>query len=272
MSSDVNLYSGYENIDFPGTLGLKNPQIDQFIDLTDSLVTSGVREDQRAWAQVYNKMVVAITEVQRWFWFEAATRVSSGICGEGSFTLACSSIVTAVPSGDGTAKRVYPPTEFHIKLSDLIDYPSGTYDTNGASGTCLYFEVVITKNKTVNYSNMPFKDTLLRQGSTYWNQIIGGSGSVVFASAVLAPTRTASGGIPSVSPWNYATVTPTRYRNTAYIHSLRVSCHAVRSADHYIVRGVVYDYISQSLNTNNYNVWKTNGDNIELVVSITRVE
>jgi hypothetical protein len=268
MSVNVNLYSGYENIDFPGSLGLKNPRIDQFIDLTDSLVTSGVREDQRAWAQVYNKLVNAVTEVQRWFWFEPATWASSGICGEGVWTTSCSAITSVVPSGNGTVTRIFPPTEFRIRLSDLIDYPSDTYATNGASGTCLFFEVVVTKNMTVDYSNMPFKETLLRQGKSYWDQIVGSG--VVLVAASLAPVRDDS-GIPSVEPWNYATVTPTRYRNTGYIHSLRVSCHAVRSPDHYIVRGFVYDFVSQSLNTNNYDVWKTNGNNIELVVTITKV-
>lgn len=269
MSNDVNLYSGYEEIDFPGSGGMKNPLIDRFIDLTDSLVTSGVREDQRAWAQVYNKMVNAVTEVQRWFWFEVKARSGSGICNEGTWTLSCSAVTPVVPSGDGTVRRVYPPTEFRIPLSELIDFPSPTYTTNGASGTCLYYEVVITKSTAVSYAHMPSKDKLLRQGMSYWNQIVGGSG-IVLVSAVLAPIRDSS-GIPEVTPWNYTTVTPTRYRNTGYIHSLRVSCHAVRTPDHFIVRGLVYDYVSQHLNVDIYDVWKSNGDDIELVVTITRV-
>lgn len=267
MSDFVNLYQNYAAIDFPGPQGLQNPKVDRFIDLTDSLVTDRVREDQRAWAQVYNKMANAVNEIQTWFWFEAATQQSSGVCGEGTYVLACSSLVSVVPSGDGTVRRIYPPTEFRILLSDLVDFASPMYVNHGATGSVLFFEVVVTKNATVDYSNMPFSDQLLATGQSSWDQIIGG-GQVVVAAA-LAPVRT--NGVPTAEPWNYATVTPTRYRNVGYIHALRVTCHAVRTNDHYIVRGCVYDLINQQSSTNNYTIWKNNGANIELVVTITKV-
>jgi len=209
--------ANYETLTFPSTTDLSQSAVDRFADLTDSFRVTSVLESQIAFAAYYNKLSLATTELQKWFTFVAASPSSSGTYGEPIYAPSCPVASTTLgTSGDASVSALLKPYVYQRNLADIRnDFLSGI--TTGVSGNCLPFEVVITSEEFRDYTNHP--SAFLTQDSSFWDTYI--DGKEVLISAWLTPSFT--------SPQYFSTMT-----------DLLVSCFAIRTTTHFLIRGFVH--------------------------------
>lgn len=233
-----NIFSStFSNSVFPGVNGVPNAQIDQFVDLFDAVTTSGIRDDQKAWAQYYNKMRNALVACQRHIEFNAggSCPVSPDIWG-----------------GDGTVTNLSIPKTHSFTLNKILGWASTTH-TTAVTGQVLPFEIIVVPNSNHPYKNTPNKSSLIIESSIWWD--------------LLQSTHLSSLAIkPYIDQDFDADVLSTSGSySTSYVNSLSVTWHEIIATNAVIFRGFITDHDNEVATKTQ---WSTLADGLELVLGV----
>ena len=278
----INIFeSSFINSRFPGSKGVPSAEIDQFVNLLDSTSINNSADDQIAWAQYYNKLVNSVRALQQYVIFEPSEATGVGECGLPTYSVSCISGVGTGRVGVLTDLSVDSLTQTYTKTIRL-DYIYHWYSTRLSSsyrqkptGSVIPFEIVFTSDESINYSKTTYPGLRLVQSQTLWDSYVGSGNPQVSLS--LAPLR--SLGNPSTQSLATTGNPYSTYNGPGWLHSLRLTYYTIKTSDHLLIRGCIYDYgkaDDPTIGTGSdiawaESTWLKYGQRAELVVSLMKV-
>lgn len=238
MSSPNIFASDFETSLFPGPNGVVNARIDSFVDLLDAITTSSVRDDQKAYAQYYNKMRNALIACQRYIDFDSGTTTCP--------------ISNDIWSGDGSVTNISQPYEHTIPLDKVLFWSGQGYAT-AVTGQVIPFEIYILPSTTHKYKNVPQKAYFVKEDYS-WFTILQGRH---LASLSIQPY--------SSPDFDNDILTVDSTYPAGYVSSLSVTWTEVIATDVVIFRGFITDHENNIANRGH---WAGLGNGLTLNLSV----
>lgn len=209
--------------------------LDRFLNLYQNINPAERNIDEIIFGEHYNKMVAAVETLQSMIVFVPSTSASSGGCGIPFLnTPSCPGTMTAGPGntgGDHTLTSLSAPYNITISLQNLLNNVCpNIIRTHLTSGGVLPFELVITRNLNIDYSECPVFGATIIQNSSLFDYIKGTKSVLVSARAMLYRDFNSS-----------SMVEEDNYRPDGYINDVVVNCSAGIKPNFLFLRGYIID-------------------------------
>lgn len=224
--------------EFPGSTGVNQATIDRFVNLSDSLVIPAIRNDQKVYAQYYNKMVNSLNAIEQYIYIESS--VSS--CPLSGLQL----------HATGNVDDIGAPEFYSFPLSDLLGYAHSTHSTS-FSGQVLPFELIIVPNSGHNFGNIWKKSSFLIESEPLWDKISRGAMCVLNLSPLDSNVKLVANAVSTTAPYT-----------NGYINYLSLIHSQIDGAGYFGVRGFIVDHYGPRSHTE----WLNKAANVKLVLSV----
>jgi hypothetical protein len=246
--------------------------IDKFLSVYDNINPSYRNIDEIIFGEHYNKLAAAVNMLQSMIVFVPSSEWVSGSCGNPfQQTPVCPGRKTTGPggtSGDNTLRNLSRPYVISMSLSGLINAVCpNIVRTQVTSGGVIPFEIVVTQNLAVDYSECPEYGRTIIQDKTLFNTIRGSKNVMVSARAALYPD------------WNDDAFTIySGSRPVSYLNDIVVNCFSAIKPNFLFIRGYVIDMryaaaVPENLTGGMWRQWTGNtfGGDIQIEFSIVKI-
>lgn len=210
---------------FPGPSGISDPQIDQFVNLIDSVTATQVRDDQKVYAQFYNKLRNAVESCQR---YVVMTSASACIASGSGY------------DGDGSVSNLGKVYEHSISLQKFVGFAHNNHQLS-LSGNTLPFEFVIVPNTNHSYQNIPNPSSVLIVNEGLYSILKTQKYCMTVNLRTMNDGGTLASGVASGATYPYG-----------YALALSCSSHIVHGGDMISVRGLIIDHVDEPAGTDWY--------------------